>query len=222
MKKLILLMLIASTLLSSCKKSKDAKIEGKKEVVETKQVGNTTEYTVNSSSVVEWKAFHALRTVPRYGIVPVKSGTVTLTNDQLTAGKFVLDISNLKLDIASVGNDEKDHADLSGHLKSKDFFNIEEFPIASFEITQINTTKTGEKYSHQLSGNLSIKDITKNITFLVNMMLDTDQVSIISETFTIDRTIFNLTYNVEGAEGVVKDYAVSKDIDFTIKLSATK
>ena len=47
-------------------------------------------------------------------------------------------------------------------------------------------------------------------------------VSITSQTFEIDRSNWELTYNTEGAEGVVADYAIMNEIAFTIHANVTK
>jgi polyisoprenoid-binding protein YceI len=53
------------------------------------------------------------------------------------------------------GNEQRD-----GHLKSDDFFNAEKFPALTFESTGI---KKVDEESFILSGNLTIRDITKPV-----------------------------------------------------------
>ena len=54
-------------------------------------------------------------------------------------------------------------AKLEGHLKSGDFFEVEEFPTASYEITKVTENTAGD-YNTLLEGNLTIKGITKPVT----------------------------------------------------------
>jgi polyisoprenoid-binding protein YceI len=56
-------------------------------------------------------------------------------------------------------------ADRDGHLKSDDFFNAEKYPEMTFTSTEF--TKTGEG-TFALKGNLTIRDITKEITLDVD------------------------------------------------------
>jgi polyisoprenoid-binding protein YceI len=56
----------------------------------------------------------------------------------------------------STGNEQRD-----GHLKSDDFFAAEKFPTLNF--TSISFTKEGDEY--KLTGDLTIKDVTKIVTF---------------------------------------------------------
>lgn len=51
--------------------------------------------------------------------------------------------------------------DRDNHLKSADFFDVERFPIISFKSTNIKKVSDSE---YVISGDLTIKDVTKNIT----------------------------------------------------------
>ena len=73
-----------------------------------------------------------------------------------------------------------------------------------------------------VTGNLTILDVTKSITFKANISINENEVSVISEDFSIDRTEWGLTYHVEGSEGVPVDYLIANDIGFTINLTVTK
>lgn len=51
--------------------------------------------------------------------------------------------------------------DRDNHLKSADFFDVERFPTISFKSTNIKKISDSE---YVISGDLTIKDVTKNIT----------------------------------------------------------
>ncbi|GKV56983.1 polyisoprenoid-binding protein [Sporosarcina sp. NCCP-2222] len=61
-------------------------------------------------------------------------------------------------DVASIDTNSDDR---DNHLKSADFFDVETYPSISFNST--NITKDGEDY--KVTGDLTIKDVTKPITF---------------------------------------------------------
>lgn len=48
-----------------------------------------------------------------------------------------------------------------GHLKSPDFFDVEKYPEITFKSTKVEKTDDG----YMMSGNLTIKDVTKEISF---------------------------------------------------------
>ncbi|WP_333600853.1 YceI family protein [Flavobacterium sp.] len=56
----------------------------------------------------------------------------------------------------NTGNDDRDN-----HLRSADFFDVENFPKLSFKATSVQ--KVNEGVFH-INGDLTIKDVTKNIT----------------------------------------------------------
>lgn len=68
--------------------------------------------------------------------------------------------ANLVVDIASIDTREPKRDE---HLRSADFFDAEKFPTMTFRSTKV--TKKGDDY--ELAGKLTIKDVTKPVTFTV-------------------------------------------------------
>lgn len=83
-------------------------------------------------------------------------GTVEQTKDDFSDSKiaFTIDVNSI--------NTENERRD--GHLKSDDFFNAEKFPTIKFESTSLKALGNN-KYT--LTGNLTIRDVTKPVTFAV-------------------------------------------------------
>ena len=82
---------------------------------------------------------------------------MTTTGDDFTGASVQFEADTASID---TGNDQRD-----GHLKSDDFFNAEKFPKISFTSTGF-TKNSDEEY--KLKGNLTIRDITKEIELNVN------------------------------------------------------
>ena len=81
---------------------------------------------------------------------------------------------------------------LTGHLKSPDFFDVKAHPKASFVSTEIK--KGGENgATHTVTGNLTIKGITKTISFPATVTLNGDAANVDAE-FAINRRDFSLNY----------------------------
>lgn len=78
-------------------------------------------------------------------------------NEDFTDAKisFTADISSI-----DTNNEQRDT-----HLKSADFFDAEKYPQLSFTSTSF-TKKSDEDY--ELTGNITIKDVTKPVTLKVN------------------------------------------------------
>ena len=219
MKYSIFTILIIAAMMSSCSnngKHAETKDAANVEVVKNNQTGTFTKITPESH--LNWKASHLGGVQQRYGKVKLKSAEFLVNDGKLTNAKVLVDLSTLTVESFPAGAPQI--AKLTGHLKSPDFFNIEKYPTAKFELTSI---KPGSgSFNSVVTGNLTILDKTKSITFNANVNVSGDKVSIKSEDFSVNRTDWGLTYNTEGTAGVPKDYLIANDIGFKIDVTATK
>lgn len=148
-------------------------------------IGNTM--SVQQNSVLWWKAtkpggFHT-------GTVAITDGFVAVSNDMVTAGEFTLDMTSLKLlDI--------DNAKLEGEIRD-DFFGAPSYPTAKFVTTKVETQWTGI----MVYGNLTIKDVTKPISFPAQVNTSSDSINVVAA-FAVDRLLRGL----DMWEGKVNNY----------------
>jgi polyisoprenoid-binding protein YceI len=122
---------------------------------------------------------------------------------------------NFTVDVSSIDTDNEKR---DGHLKSDDFFSAEKYPQMKFESTSF-TPVSDKKY--KLVGNLTIRDITKPVTFDVtyNGSVSNGGKSIagFKATTTINRFDYNLKWDKAteaGALVVDKDVTVSINAEF--------
>lgn len=194
-------------------KTKDA---AKVEVVKNSKTG--TFKNVVAGSHMTWRATHLGGLQPRFGKVGLKNAEFLVNGGKVTNATVVVDLNSLTVESFPAGSQQI--AKLEGHLKNADFFNTPTYPTAKFELTDI---KEGSgDFNSVVTGNLTIKDKTKSITFNANVNVANDKVSIISEDFSVNRTDWDLTYNTEGTVGVPKDYLIANDIGFKIDVTAGK
>lgn len=158
MKKLILV-LAAGVFLAACG-------ESKKTAEETKEVAQAPEtavtYTVNTeNSKVNWVGEKKIQG-KHSGTVKITEGTLSFEGDKLSAGSFVVDMTTISDEDLPEG---KDKDNLHTHLKSADFFMVDSFPTASFEITQVEKLEASEEGTHKITGNLTVKGQTHGISF---------------------------------------------------------
>lgn len=205
MKKTTLLTLVGATLLtfSACK---DAPESDNAETGEAKEVVLTEGATVvdinTSTSSLEWigtklSTYHS-------GTVAIKSGNLMLKDGALAGGKFVIDMPTLK----SVKDDNMTNTKLTGHLLSPDFFDVTAHPEATLEITGVQpyngTTADGGNETEiseytvtdpnaTVSANLTIKGVTKNITFPAKVTVTTSDVAAVAK-FNINRKEWGIVY----------------------------
>lgn len=143
------------------------------------------------------------------GSVPVKSGQLVVNSGELVGGNFVIDMKNIAV-TGPEGSDTASNNKLLGHLQSPDFFEVNTHPEAKFEVTGVKafsgtvsdtTDPRQEEISeykvanptHTISGNLTIKGVTKNIEFPAKVTITESAVDAIAK-FNIDRQQWNITY----------------------------
>ncbi|MHB1195988.1 MAG: YceI family protein [Lutibacter sp.] len=160
------------------------------------------------NSKLTWKGYKP--TGDHTGTITLASGNIVLKNNKLTGGTFVADMSTIK--------DADGSAKLEGHLKSEDFFEIVVFPTSKFEIIK-SEIKAGKI---QVTGNMTIKGITKQITFPATLSVNKDNVTFTSETFQINRADFNVKYKSKTFFNDLKDKFVNDDFDFQVTIVAKK
>lgn len=150
-------------------------------------------------------------------IAKVKGGFDTfhadlnLNPDDLTDAeiKFTIDVNSV-----DSKNDDRDT-----HLRSADFFDVEKFPNMTFVATDIKKTDDNE---YKLTGDFTIKDITKSVTFDVEYNgkgknpWGVEVVAFEGEA-KINRKDFGLTWNAALESGGV---LVSDDIKLLVEIEA--
>ena len=118
-----------------------------------------------------------------------------------------------KFDVASIDTNSEDR---DNHLKSGDFFDVENYPSIDFTSTSI--TKDGDDY--KVTGDLTIKDVTKSVTFDVEYggkgknPWGVDVYGFEAEA-KINREDFGLTWNAALETGGV---LVGKDVKIKVEL----
>ena len=193
--------LILGTATISCGKDKPV-------TSETSEVTTTREgqvYVIDTmNSRIEWKGFKVFKSenTSHFGTIKFETGDVTVKDGQLESGKFVADMATLEnVDLKS---DTEQKSKLEGHLKSGDFFEVEKFPTASYEITNVTPLSEGD-YNTLLDGNLTIKGITKPVKFNANVAVSQGEVSIATEPTDIMREDFGVKFQVPVQNGLIKN-----------------
>jgi polyisoprenoid-binding protein YceI len=118
----------------------------------------TQQFRIESSqSIIDWVGRKV--TGAHNGTIAIKEGTLVFDNDHLSGGRFVIDTRSIKvLDVTDPGT----NAQFAGHLASDDFFNTDQYPEATLEITNAEPRGNG---SYRVDSDLTIKGITHPIVF---------------------------------------------------------
>lgn len=203
-------------------KSTDESKTAEEQVVAEKQ-GEA--YAVNlETSKVDWKAFHKGGFAPRWGTLAIKSGEVSLSGGELTAGDFVIDMQSLKVDPASVTEKDKKYTDLEAHLKNADFFDVEKNPTADFKITSVANLEGAAESAvaganKTVSGNLTLKGKSLNVTFPAKVSVADGNVAIEAK-FTVNRADWDIKFGTSETDPA--EWMISKDIEIGINVNAAK
>ena len=110
----------------------------------------------------------------------------------------------------TTGNAERD-----AHLKGPDFFDVAKFPISTFVITKVAPADSGRV---NVSGNLTIKGETRNITFPAKIELDENTLKG-KANFDIDRTQWKMNY---GNDKTLGDKFISETVNIELDIEAKR
>ncbi len=209
MKNVFLLTIIAALFVACGSPSASTEAGDAQEAAEATSTNETYTIAADQSTVV-WKG-----TKPtgdsHTGTVAIKDGSISAENGVPTAGNFSIDLTTIAL--TDEGMDEETKAKLLGHLSTGDFFETEKYPTASFEITEVS--------SDSLTGNLTIKETTKSITIPYFFQAENGEATA-TASFSIDRTLWGITFNSGNFFKNLGDYMIDDAIQFDVKLKGTK
>ncbi len=164
------------------------------------------------SSDVHWWGYKIAKTESssHNGTVDVKSGSVTLKNNQLVGGSFVLDMNSINATDLSGESQQK----LNGHLKNGDFFETNKFPTATYKITSVKKS-TDKTFNYIVNGVLTAKGKSNPVSFPAKISVANGVVTLESSKFSFDRQKFDISYNSS-----MKDVMIKDDVDMVVKLTA--
>jgi len=184
--------------------------------------GSST-FNISTESVVGWKGTKVVGMGSHAGTIGITEGTLSLENGNLTAGSVTIDMKNI---VVTDSMPDEYKQQLIGHFSANDFFNVEQFPTAKFEITGSEAKADGD-YTHVISGNLTLRDSTKNISFPATVSVDENGLSAVG-TAVINRLDWGVNYDKEKMslseklQAEAKNGIVSKDIEITFDIKTSK
>ncbi|HAM98285.1 MAG TPA: YceI family protein [Marinilabiliales bacterium] len=154
------------------------------------------------------------------GIINLKEGGKFLVDDdKLIGGEFIIDMNSIvDLDLENAEMNGK----LVGHLKSADFFYVDSFPDAKFVITGVEELSGIPEFTHTIKGNLTMKNITKGISFKAKVSVVDGNVSARSENFVLDRTQWGVNYGSKSIFKELQDKFINDEFGLRIEAYSMK
>ena len=173
----------------------------------------TTEAAYNilpdSSSRVIWKGV-MLGIKEHQGTVAFKEGSLTIKNGSVAGGSFTVDLTSItpndaNYDAKSGYGPEK----LVQHLQSPDFFDVANFPTATFVINSAegNTAK----------GVLTVRGKSNEETLTDIAVSESEGIVTASGKLTFDRKKYGVAFDMPA-----KDMVISNDIELNVTLKGKK
>ncbi len=155
-------------------------------------------------SKITWKGYKM--TGSHYGTIAIKSGVLEFDKDKLTGGEFVVDMSTITTDDLTGEYKRK----LENHLKSDDFFGSAKFPEAKLKFTSV---KMIGKNSYRVTGDLTIKNTTKPVTFELGVYGNKA-----NATVKIDRSAYDVRYGSASFFNDLQDKVIYDEFDLVVDL----
>jgi polyisoprenoid-binding protein YceI len=157
-----------------------------------------------SKSSINWLAKKV--TGQHNGTVNLKDGALVFKGKKLKGGTFTVDMTSLTAtDITG-----EYQGKLNGHLKADDFFGTEKFPTATLVFKKIGT-KSANLYT--VTGDLTIKGITKTITFDLATTANSATTK-----FMVDRTAYDIKYGSKSFFESIGDKAIDNEFELAVAL----
>ncbi|WP_282057065.1 YceI family protein [Maribacter luteus] len=155
-------------------------------------------------SSVAWKAYKV--TGSHNGTVALESGSLIFDDGKLTGGEFKVDMTSM----ICTDLEGEYKGKLEGHLKSDDFFGVATHPSSSLVFTKVEASG---KNSYEVTGDLTIKGITKPVTFDVSIYG-----SKATATMKIDRTAYDVKYGSGSFFDNLGDKTIYDEFDLVVDL----
>lgn len=194
--------LIALTLLSCenpADNTTDAQVSEAKEIASASTDAVT--YTFTDESKITF--IGSKLTGSKSGGFKEMSGEFKLVDGKPVSGSFTIDMNSMY--------SEADK--LTAHLMNEDFFNVPKYPTAKFEVTQFGEMVDGVQ---SVSGNLTMLETTKNITFPATVVQEGDTVKLTSK-FDIKRHDWGIVYAGKPDDLIRNEVVIEFDLTAKVK-----
>lgn len=152
-------------------------------------------------SKLSWTGHAEVGSYAPTGTIQLRQGTVEVRNGQ---------ICRSRIDVA-MRTIQHENGQMQAHLRGEDFFDAAAFPTATFVLQQIS--------AGQASGQLTIKGVTKPVSFPILMTLAGGALYLKGQ-LTLDRTAFGINYNSSSFFSSLGDHAIRNTFELTFDLVA--
>ena len=160
----------------------------------------------NINSSIKWTG-KEITTKTHYGSLKFEEGKISMKGKKIISGKFIVDMKSI--DCEDLSGKSKNY--LESHLKSEDFFGVEDYPEASLSIKTAELKSDGNQL---VKGDITIKGVTQPISFNISIQNKGGKAKL-----TFDRTKHNVTYRSGNFFQNLGDKLIYDDIEIEARLT---
>lgn len=199
----------------------EADVKKSQESMSTMETGV---YSVDTNdSVITWQAGKpAISGYVNTGTFQLQSGRIELTNESLS-GDFVLDMNSLK--VTSLGGGKVGQESLlEEHLKAEGFFDVENFPTATFTISDVSpkVLPGPDSTEYTASGQLTLKGKTNDVSFPMKVIVDKEGDVRMYASLTINRTLWGVSAGSATITDQITENIIGDDVKIGIEMKLVK
>ncbi|KEO73526.1 YceI family protein [Anditalea andensis] len=166
-----------------------------------------------TESTVSWKGKKVGG--EHFGKVSLINANLDYEKNRIKGGSFEIDMTSITCeDITNESSNKR----LVEHLRSDDFFSVQNYPRATFVLTD---AKTKNSKDYDMKGNLTIKGITKTVSFPAVISIVGDKV-VADGKIVFDRAAFDIKYRSGSYFENLADKLIYDEVEMTVRLVADK
>jgi len=200
--------------------NQDSKMTTRDSVMEMK----TGTYVANTDeSQIAWEAGKpAIAGYVHKGAFYLDSGSINLTNSEIT-GEFVVDIDSLKVTSLGGGKVGQESA-LESHLKGERFFDTEQYPTATFVITDVSpkVLPGPNAQSYTATGKLTMKGQTNDVTFPMKVTVASENEVWVEGDIELDRTKWGISFGSASIAEEITNNIIGDTVNINLSVKLTK
>lgn len=222
MKHFLLFLVLCSTMLVTSCKSKTQEEAPVTTTEATATEGIAFQIDIPRSEL-KWNAFKPTGT--HFGTIPISGGKIYVDNGMITGGTIDFNIAGIEVKDLDGEDKERLEAHLKGTIPGKedDFFNVAQYPAASFRITGSTKLENDPLGTHMINGELTLRNITKPVSFKAQVDLASgNAIKATAEPFVIDRSQWEIKFKSKKFFDDLKDDFINDEVKLELTVGALK
>ncbi|MBO9573890.1 MAG: YceI family protein, partial [Chitinophagaceae bacterium] len=167
-------------------------------------------------SILKWEGYEGLSLgkAEHTGTLNISGGTLNVDNNRIVSGEVLFNMKSIV--VTDIPAASSKNGKLTNNLLGNNFFDTDKYPQTKFVITGIEPKDAD---SINISGNLILKGIAKNISFTSALQISDTVVTAVSPKFYINRKDWGMHYRSENSLG---DELIRPEIGISFNLTARR